>query len=85
MIHPKDVIYILIKNKMDVDLDTLDHEKPLIEQGLDSLDMATLFFELEDNFPADFSDEDVGESMGSGNLTSIDAIVQHMNSQIAEK
>jgi acyl carrier protein len=49
----------LAKIDWDINIDDLQDNIPLIEQGLDSLDMINLLFCLEENFPVKIPDEDL--------------------------
>jgi acyl carrier protein len=46
----------LIQTKVDVDVATLDNDKPLAEYGLDSLTLVELMFSIEDHFNVVFPD-----------------------------
>lgn len=47
----EDIVNIIRKiDAYDVDCDNLDIKKRLLDQGLDSLDMMNLYFEIEDAF-----------------------------------
>jgi len=49
----------LAKIDWDVNVDDLQDNIPLTEQGLDSLDMINLLFCLEENFPVKIPDDDL--------------------------
>lgn len=53
------------------DVDTLKADIPLSEQGVDSLDMANIFLNLEESFNVKVPDEDINK------LQSIDDMVQY--------
>ena len=49
----------LAKIDWDINVDDLHDNMPLIEQGLDSLDMINVLFCLEENFPVKIPDDDL--------------------------
>ncbi|MDA8239740.1 MAG: phosphopantetheine-binding protein [Nitrospiraceae bacterium] len=59
----------------EVDSDTLDEASPLRDQGLDSLDMVTLFFFIEETFSVKISDSD------STHLASLRDIAEYLKSR----
>ena len=75
MTTKEDILQIIKDLDIDVDISSLSVSLPLQEQGLDSLDMATIFFELEDLYSIKVTDEDVE----SGKLESIDKILNFIN------
>lgn len=52
----------------DIDAESLDNSVPLVEQGLDSLDMVTLFFFLEERLGIKIPDS---EAAGLASLKDI--------------
>lgn len=56
-----------------IDTDKLVSDKPLAEQGIDSLDMINIFFKLEENFKIKIPEEDIDK------LKTIDDIVEYVN------
>ena len=60
----------------EVDVDSLKDEAPLVEQGLDSLDMITLLFCVEKEFPVKIPDDDVD------GLKSLKDFVAYINERI---
>lgn len=71
MITKEDILKMIKDLDINVDISSLSASKPLREQGLDSLDMATISFELDDHFSIKVTDEDIE----SGKLESIDKIL----------
>ncbi len=72
----EDVINV-IKN-MDLDIDDIENIKtsePLAEQGLDSLDMMNIYFDIEETFLIKINEE----ALGTQNWFTIDSIVQNIN------
>ena len=70
-----DIIDMIRKNEIKIDLPKLDHNKQLIDQGFDSLDMATIFFALEEHFQIKIHEPDIDQ----GKLSSINAMVEYIN------
>lgn len=54
MIEEEDIV-------LDVDFKTLDHSKILKEQGVDSLDLASILFGIENHFKIHISKEAVAK------------------------
>jgi acyl carrier protein len=59
MITTKDLRKELTKIDWDIDVRALRDDQPFIEQGLDSLDMISLLFCLEEVFSVKIPDKDV--------------------------
>ena len=59
----------------EVDIDALDEASPLRDQGLDSLDMVTLFFFLEERFAIKIPENE------TVSLCSLKDIVGYLNSR----
>lgn len=72
-IETKDILEILKEVGVLVDINTLEINKPLKDQGIDSLDMANLFLNLQEKYNIEISIEDVD------NLNSIENITQYIN------
>lgn len=72
-IETKDILKILKEVGVLVDINTLEINKPLKDQGIDSLDMANLFLNLQEKYNIEISIEDVD------NLNSIENITQYIN------
>ena len=75
MITENDIIDMIKKNEVKIDLPTLDHNERLMDQGFDSLDMASIFFALEERYKIKISEEYIDQ----GKLVSINAIVEYVN------
>ena len=71
MTTKEEIVEIIKELDIYVDISSLSASKPLSEQGLDSLDMAALFFEIGERYSIKVTDEDIG----SGKLESIDKIL----------
>ncbi|EAH8202158.1 phosphopantetheine-binding protein [Campylobacter lari] len=72
-IEAKDILEILKEVGVLVDINTLEINKPLKDQGIDSLDMANLFLNLQEKYNIEIPMEDVKK------LTSIESIMQYIN------
>lgn len=64
-----------IKGIGEVDVSKLVHDKDLIEQGYDSLDLIDILFTLQENFNFEVSEDSIAENEWS----SIDKIVTQIN------
>jgi len=59
MTTKEDILKMIKDLDINVDILSLSASRPLREQGLDSLDMATIFFELDDRYSIKVTDEDI--------------------------
>jgi len=75
MITANDILDMIRKNEIKIDLPTLDNNERLIDQGFDSLDMVSIFFALEECYKIKISEADIDQ----GKLASINAIVEYVN------
>lgn len=59
-VNLNDIIEVVKNAKLDsaVDVDNLDPDKKLMDQGIDSLDFTKVLFEIEDTFNLEIPDED---------------------------
>ncbi|MCV3336728.1 acyl carrier protein [Campylobacter sp. RKI_CA19_01121] len=71
-IEAKDILEILKEVGVLVDINTLEINKPLKDQGIDSLDMANLFLNLQEKYNIEIPMEDTEK------LTSIENIEQYI-------
>ena len=71
----QDIIDIILQNEIRVDPEELDHAQSLSEQGLDSLDIVTILFGVEEKFEIKIPEEDINEEK----LSSINSIVLYIN------
>jgi len=76
MVERSEVLEILRKNITSIDVDSLDFEISLKEQGLDSLDLISTLFVIEEKYGIKVSEKDIDE----GKLESINQIVQYISS-----
>ncbi|EAK0950615.1 acyl carrier protein [Campylobacter lari] len=72
-IEIKDILEILKEVGVLIDVNTLEINKPLKDQGVDSLDMANLFLILQEKYNIEIPMEDVEK------LISIENIEQYIN------
>jgi len=75
MITVQDIISIVKQNQMKINADNLDESSPLSEQGVDSLDMISILFAIEEKYGVKISEEDIT----AGKLASLNAIVEYVN------
>lgn len=71
----QDILDIIQQNEIKVDLEELDHSQSLSEQGLDSLDIVTILFGIEEKFKIKIPEEDINGKQ----LSSINSIVLYIN------
>ena len=79
MIDAKQIVQVIADSDIEVNHESLEPDVDLTEQGLDSLDMATLLFELEEKFSVSVEDDD----LDAGKLSSIAKIVAYVNDKTA--
>ncbi len=53
------ILELIEKAKIVKDINTLDHNKPLSDQGIDSLDFSSLLFSMEELFDIKIPDDDI--------------------------
>lgn len=70
----KDVIDLIMKVDLGKEVKDIDPSLSLLDQGLDSLDMMTILFEIEEVFEVSVPDEKVNS------LRTIDSIKKFINS-----
>ena len=72
----EDIIAIIKKLDLDImEPDAIDASIPLQEQGIDSLDMMNIYFELEDQFKIKINDEMLEDK----DWSTIDTIIKNVN------
>lgn len=59
-------------------VNSLDPTTPLTEQGLDSLDMMNVYFQLDEKYGVSIDDDDIG----SGSWDSLDSILAEVNKRV---
>ena len=62
-----------------VEIKKLDYDKKLLDQGMDSLDLITTLFAIEEAYKIKVEEDDIDQ----GKLGSINAIVEFVNETIA--
>jgi acyl carrier protein len=76
----EDIIQIIKKLDLDIkEPDAIDASMPLQDQGIDSLDMMNIYFELEDKFGIKISDETLEDK----DWSTIEAIVKNVNEMLS--
>ncbi|MCP4689111.1 MAG: acyl carrier protein, partial [Desulfobacterales bacterium] len=75
MVEPENIFEIIRKNEIPIPVNALALDKPLTDQGVDSLDMTTILFAVEERFQLRIAEED----MDSGKLSSVNAIIEFVN------
>ena len=78
MISANDILDILGEGDIRIDINELNHNESLTDQGLDSLDMISLLFALEERFQIKIPEQDIDQ----GKLNSINAIGEYLNTRI---
>ncbi|WP_257935748.1 acyl carrier protein [Campylobacter lari] len=71
-INSQEILQILKEIGVLVDVNTLEIDKPLKDQGIDSLDMANLFLNLQERYNIEIPMEDVEK------LNSIENVEQYI-------
>jgi acyl carrier protein len=67
------ILDVIDKANLVKDIDALEHDKPLNEQGVDSLDFSGVLFNIEEEFDIEIPDEDIGD------LQTINSILSYVN------
>ena len=71
-----DIVQVIKKlNLNSGDVDKISASEPLRDQGIDSLDMMNIFFELEEKFKIKISDEMLEDK----DWSTIDSIIENVN------
>lgn len=76
MVTKEDIFDLMMEIDIDVDRVSHDTSKSLREQGLDSLDMVRVLFELEKRFAIEMTEDDIQD----GKLGTIDLMLEFINS-----
>ena len=80
IIVPKDIVHIINKMDLDIKIEDIVNDQALNLQGLDSLDMTNLFFELEEHFKINITNEYFSDRIWD----TIDDIVNNVNEIISD-
>ena len=75
MITANEILKIMEENEIDIDIDKLDYDVALNDQGVDSLDITSILFAVEEKYQIRIPDEDIENEK----LSSINAIVEYVN------
>ena len=71
----EDILEIIKKANVVKDVNMLDIDKPLSEQGVDSLDYSGVLFSVDETFDVEIPDEDIDK------LLTVNDIVSYINSK----
>lgn len=74
----EDIIGLFKAADVDIDVSELDPAVALTEQGLDSLDMMNVYFQLDEKYGITIEDD----SIGSGEWDSLDNITAGVNKHL---
>lgn len=72
-VNMQDVLNVIEKANLVKDVNSLDVEKPLSKQGIDSLDFSGVLFNMEEAFDVEIPDEDIDK------LQTLSAILDYLN------
>ena len=75
MINASDIIDIIQQNEIRVDINSLDYDESLKDQGLDSLDIITILFAIEDLYQVKIPEEVVED----GGFATVNSMVKYVN------
>jgi acyl carrier protein len=78
MVAPEDILNIIRKAGPPVEIENLDYDKKLLDQGMDSLDLISALFAIEEAYKIKVEEDDIDQ----GKLGSINAIVEFVNERI---
>jgi acyl carrier protein len=79
MVAPEDILNIIRKAGPAVEIERLDYDKKLLDQGMDSLDLISTLFAIEEAYKIKVEEDDIDQ----GKLGSINAIVKFVNENTA--
>jgi acyl carrier protein len=79
MVTPEEILKIIQEAGTPVEIEKLDYDKKLLDQGLDSLDLISTLFAIEEAYKVKVEEDDIEQ----GKLGSINAIVKFVNENIA--
>ena len=80
MVTVEDILSIIFENEIKIDIKNLDHSELLSEQGLDSLDITSILFSIEEKYDIKISEEDIAQNK----LSSVNNIVFYINNTIKD-
>lgn len=79
MVTPEEILNIIQKAGTTVEIEKLDYDKRLLDQGMDSLDLISTLFAIEEAYKIKVEEDDIDQ----GKLGSVNAIVEFVNENIA--
>lgn len=79
MVAPEDILNIIQNAGTPVEVEKLEYDKKLSDQGMDSLDLISTLFAIEEAYKIKVEEDDIDQ----GKLGSINAIVEFVNERIA--
>lgn len=80
-VRKEDIIRVLKGMNIDADVEALDPSVDLESQGVDSLDIMNVLFELEEAFSIKITDD----SVDNGEWLTIDKMVKNINELLVQK
>jgi acyl carrier protein len=78
MIKANDVINIIQNSDIRVNIEQLDFDELLTEQGLDSLDITTILFSIEEIYQIRVLEDDIEQ----GKLATINSMIEYVNNKM---
>jgi acyl carrier protein len=72
----KKILEIFEKSNLVTDVSELDIDKPLSEQGVDSLDISNVFLNIEEALDIEIPDEDIDD------LETVSKILDYINKEV---
>ena len=78
MIKANDIINIILNNEIKVNIEQLDFDELLTEQGLDSLDITTILFSIEEIYQIKVLEDDIEQ----GKLATINSMIEYVNNKM---
>jgi len=81
MVTRDEIIKVMNRAGLDIDMATLDPSKPMREQDIDSLDIINVLFAVQETYGFEISDDGIS----AGEWQSIDEITQNVNREVSAK
>ena len=78
MIKANDIINIIRNCEINVNVEQLDFDEILTEQGLDSLDITTILFSIEEIYQIKVLEDDIEQ----GKLATINSMIEYVNNKM---
>jgi len=78
MFDIQELLNIISEKTTNIDVNKLDPDEELEEQGLDSLDIISTLFDLEEKYNIKIGEDDISQ----GNLSTINAIVAFIKKHV---